>query len=437
MSEGCCDTPSCCPPPPPQAFFFQGAPSPSGSWPLSAGQLSGHVTFPTPLSALPTIVAAWVQMPGPTGAVIGASIDRSSVTLAGFDFYLSGPPPDSSHVLIYAVNPAIANFGGPPGPLGPTGPTGPTGPVGPTGVVGGTGLTGTTGPSGSVGPGYEFAGSYNPTAIYYDNAAMVSIVAYGGSFYFANNPSKNAQAIWGVPTGTDWTLLGTAFRAFATGLLLTQNAVITVSLTLGQTGTNIGFLQSANYVPGVSGFYIDATGYAEFNSVVIRGSIVAGSIGVGSSAFNPLSYPTKTFPIVASIEGTDGTHRSGLNAGGVVIPLVTFNGWGLGAAGFSSIRYGKSTMVFSCAGTGDYVVAGGNAAKTNIVYSIDGGATWSNVTSWQVISDPTIHSFALTGSVTLTGLTALGTVKFGILAQASDAVTEFQVATLTVQAYNL
>jgi hypothetical protein len=305
--------------------------------------------------------------------------------------------------------------------------------------VGISGVAGPSGPTGAIGPGYVFAGVYSPTSIYYDYNRIVSIVSYLGNFYIANNPAKSALATWGVPTGVDWTILGSQFASIATGLLLTQNAVVTVSLTLGQTGSNVGFIQSANYAKGVSGFYIDATGYAEFNNVVVRGTIAAGTIGVGSNAYNPTipAYTGNTFSIFGFGSGTDGTHRTNLNSGGVYIPLVTFKGWGVGAAGFDPTRYGKASMTFICFASGDYTVTSAQSANTNIAYSLDGGSTWTLVNPWYAISDPTAHSFSASGAVSLTGLSPTGSVIFAILARATDSATQYNVGTLQVIAENI
>lgn len=348
--------------------------------------------------------------------------------------------PPQPTLLLFQGTPGAT---GPSGPLGPTGPqgsaggaTGATGPAGATGA-GVTGAAGPTGSAGAAGPGYVYAGIYSATTIYYDYARIVSIVSYGGTFYVANNPAKSGTAIWGVPTGVDWTVLGTQFANIATGLLLTQNAVVTVSLTLGTTGSNVGFIQSANYSKGSTGFYIDATGYAEFNDMVIRGTFAAGQIGVGSVGYNPNSSPLNTFPLFGFQAGTDGTHRNNLNAGGIYIPMVTFSGWGSGAAGFNAARYGQSAMQFQCFACGSYTVAGGNTAQTNMVYSLDGGSTWHNVNSWQVQSDPTVSTFTVAGAVSLTGLSPTGTVIFGLFIQATDAVTNYNVGTVNVIAVNL
>ena len=429
MSQGCCP-PSSCPPPPPQAFFFSGSPSPTGFWPLSSGELSGHVTFSPALPQVPTVVAAWVEMPNSSGAVIFASVDRSSITAAGFDFYLSGPTPDANHVLAFIVNPSVANFGGPPGPQGPTGPAGPSGPIGPAGLIGPTGITGSTGPTGAGGPGYVFGGAYSPTGLYYDNALIKSIVSYSGNFYTTNNPAKNAQAIWGTPTGTDWTLLGSGYQFIATGLLLTQNAVITVALTLGTSGSNVGYIQSANYVPGVSGFIIKANGYAEFNSVFIR-----GTLSNVASIFNP-AVPANLMSAAEPVNNSISPSASNLTNAGTYFSVVTMYGWNNGT-GTVANRFGKAGQTFLVDVNAAIVPAAGDTIQLVLAYRINGGA-WVLITPWEVgYPNPQVGA-NLSKAVKITGLVGTEAIEFGVRAGTltSNAATAIDVIDMTVVALN-
>lgn len=244
---------------------------------------------------------------------------------------------------------------GPSGPLGPTGATGPQGdPGGPTGVTGATGatgaaglgITGATGVQGESGPLCVFRGAYTITTRYYYNASRRDVVSHAGSFWLANNPAKDAQVNWGTPgSSSDWVSFGSQFSMIATGLLLTQNAVITVSLTLGQTGSNIGFIQSANYVAGVSGFLIRADGYAEFNDVLVR-----GKISTTSEKFNPANTTNTMPPIGYAAYNIPQI----LDAAIPTNPSVThetdnsliFYGWDSGTAGFVTNRFGNSSQPF-------------------------------------------------------------------------------------------
>ena len=221
---------------------------------------------------------------------------------------------------------------GPTGSTGPQGATGPqgtpggatgaTGPTGPAGGIGATGVAGPIGLQGNAGPAVVYRGTYDGAKRYYYNSIRRDVVYYGGSYYIANNSGKDGDATWGRPSGTDWTSFGAQFESVATKLLLADNATILHALTLGG-GLTHGILQSANYVPNVSGFYQDDTGYAEFNDVLVR-----GKLAVADSFFNK-NYPNKTFSAVTygSVysESTPFTWVAGTNfSSGHIPPLVCY-----------------------------------------------------------------------------------------------------------------
>lgn len=245
---------------------------------------------------------------------------------------------------------------GPSGPLGPTGATGPQGdpggPTGSTGPVGATGATGTigaigaTGISGNPGPLCVYRGNYLLTERYYYNASRRDVVAYSGQFWLANNAAKDAQINWSAPgVGSDWISFGTTFSMIATGLLLTQNAVITTNLTLGTTGLNVGVIQSANYVAGASGFLIRADGYAEFNDVLVRGKISTTSEKFNennaTNTMPPIGYAAFNIPQVDDVnipENPTVTYETDNS--------LIFYGWDSGPAGFLTNRFGNPNQPF-------------------------------------------------------------------------------------------
>lgn len=245
---------------------------------------------------------------------------------------------------------------GPSGPLGPTGATGPQGdPGGPTGATGATGAAGIIGPSGATGvsgvqgaagPLCVFRGAYNLTDRYYFNASRRDVVLYNNNFWLTNNPAKDAQVNWGTPgSSTDWVSFGSVFSMIATGLLLTQNAIITVSLTLGQTGSSVGYIQSANYVAGSTGFLIRADGYAEFNDVLIRGKISTTSEKFNpanaTNTMPPIGYAAFNIPQILDVNiPNDPTLLYSTDNS------LIFYGWNSGAAGFLANRFGNSSQPF-------------------------------------------------------------------------------------------
>jgi len=347
------------------------------------------------------------------------------------------PPPLPQLLFFTGVSGPI----GPTGPLGPEGATGPSGgPVGATGATGpagsgSTGAIGPTGPGGSSGPSGVFRGPYNIATKYYYNAVRRDIVSYGGAFWLANNPAKDGQVGWGTPGVADWASFGATFSSVATALLLAENAVITVSLTLGTSGSNVGFIQSANYVPGVSGFLIRADGYAEFNDVLIR-----GRISNVSSVYNPAN-PANTFPTTGYQSAVYNTVTGPLDgSGGVVVggALITFKGWLTGAAAPDTF-FGLSTQRFLVTAVVDYNgIVNFDASQPGIsipAYRINGGS-WVDVPGLQAYSY-TSAAVGITLPLSLSGLLGTDVIDFGLRCSCVNAVVTFNSTRLTVLAFNL
>jgi len=328
---------------------------------------------------------------------------------------------------------------GPSGPTGPEGPTGPqgdpggptgaTGPTGPAGSAGTSGPIGPTGPGGELGPAGVYRGVYSISTRYYYNAVRRDIVTYGGSFWLANNPAKDGQVNWGTPGVADWEPFGAEFSSVATALLLAESAVITVSLTLGTSGSDVGFIQSANYVPGVSGFLIRADGYAEFNNVLIR-----GKISTVAAVFNPAA-PNNTFPTTAIQNASDMTPQSSLGVGGTIIgPLVSFYGW-LGSH-LANQYFGNATGNFFISVSGGYTVATGGYADTNIVYRKNGGA-WTNVNLVAARGLDDNGQFNIAIGLQVPFLIGTDQIDFAIRAAADNNATQFNAVQMTALSFNL
>ena len=162
--------------------------------------------------------------------------------------------------------------------------------------------------------------------------------------------------------------------------------------------------------------------------------VVQGKIAVGSLGYNPAFGPTNTFPLLGTLMGSISAPTSGLS--NTIFPLVQFNGWATGAPGEDPTRYGNANPTFICQASGDYAITAGDAYST-IVYSLDGGTTWNNVTTWQEISTSSVHSFSVGSNVSLSGLSPTGSVKFGIRCNADFASTQVLVGELTVTAVNI
>ena len=105
------------------------------------------------------------------------------------------------------------------------------------GATGTAGAAGSAGATGAPGPGVVFRGIYSPSTVYYQTAARIDIVSYGGTYYYTNNAAKSGTATWGTPGTGDWSAFGATFDSVATKLLLATDALI--------TSADIGALQVA------------------------------------------------------------------------------------------------------------------------------------------------------------------------------------------------
>jgi hypothetical protein len=341
---------------------------------------------------------------------------------------------------------------GPSGPLGPTGATGPQGPAGgPTGATGPAGVTGATGASligatgtqGQSGPLCTFRGAYNLTTRYYYNAGRRDVVSHSGAFWVANNPAKDAQVNWGTPgVSSDWVSFGSQFSMIATGLLLTENAVITTNLTLGTTGLNVGVIQSANYVAGVSGFLIRADGYAEFNDVLVR-----GKISTTSEKFNPSNTANTMPPIGFGVHVIPQIDDATIPENPTLLyetnNSLIFYGWNSGAAGFVTNRFGNSNQTFVINLQGN----ANNSSGTNQLFYIElyyrtrnNGGPWG---SWVDIGLPAYVTSAVVGqsfqktNFELLSLTGTQDVQFGAaFSKGVGGTVVMEGAQLSVQAPN-
>jgi hypothetical protein len=268
-------------------------------------------------------------------------------------------------------------------------------------------------------------------------------VLYNSTFWLANSPAKDAQIGWGTPgSSSDWVSFGSTFSMIATGLLLTENAIITVSLTLGSTGSSAGYIQSANYVPGTSGFVIRASGYAEFNDVLIRGAISTTSYKFNSAnttnTMPAIGYAQNVFTEVPDVDipenptlyyGTDNN--------------LIFFGWNrpTTTTGYVVNRFGSATQPFS-------INLQGNATNTSpsdqLLYTNLAYRVRTNGGSWGAWADTGANSYSNVGVVSFTKtdfivLTLAGNqdVQFGaVWSKGVGGIVKVDGAVLSVQAFN-
>lgn len=135
--------------------------------------------------------------------------------------------------------------------------------------------SGDKGGQGDQGPGLVYRGPYDNSKQYYFTGVRRDVVHHSGHYWISNSLDMSGFSGWGIPGVSDqWQSFGENFESVATKLLLAEDAVITKSLTIGQDGTDIGLIQSANFEPSKSGFRLNANGDAEFNAITLRRGIL-------------------------------------------------------------------------------------------------------------------------------------------------------------------
>lgn len=174
-----------------------------------------------------------------------------------------------------------------------------------------------------VGAGIVFRGTYSASETYYCTDTRKDIVKYLSVYYIANNTAKNDTSTWGIPP-IDWEPFGAQFDSVATGLLLTQDAVITQTLVIGSS-TTTGVIRSDGMTTLLAGtgFYFDG---------------LSGDFTVGEAGGNSLSWSNGTLSIVGDLGGEIGTITiAGTNP-------ITIDSLGIHAVGFEILATGSATF---------------------------------------------------------------------------------------------
>jgi len=152
-----------------------------------------------------------------------------------------------------------------------------------------------------------------------------------------------------------------------------------VPTVVGGTVLVIERIESQNYVPGASGWDIEADGSAEFNNVTVRGKLITGADGTqhieinGSDAPQGVAFFTgdaaETFPGVIQPQADSSeltvTHSSPLVTGHAGASLVLATG----KTGADPDRLDAGAQSVSISGTDDVTLSGGG---TTVVFDASG-----------------------------------------------------------------
>ena len=272
----------------------------------------------------------------------------------------------------------VAGTQGSPGLIGTSGYQGYVGPQGFTGVSGYQGFQGSMGSNtGQPGPGLVYTGAYRNTSyIYYNTLNRKDVVSYdsgsGLVYWLANSTSLTATSGasgYGIPgVDSQWANFGENFKSVATGLLLTEDASVTKTITLGEVSNlSAGIIRSANcdnFADGY-GFWLgnDAQGRVGFFVGNSAGpSYFAYDSSIGAVALSGTIYATagKIGGIgIADYTYSGGSSGTVLYSGNPLTPGT--NATPIFINGRASGSYGNGEVIF---GLGDglvyyYLSAGG------------------------------------------------------------------------------
>lgn len=149
-------------------------------------------------------------------------------------------------------------------------------------------------------------------------------------------------------------------------------------------------------------------------TIVATVSLESPKIAVAGACYNAASYSSNTFASTTLTVGDDGTTKpSGFDSSSpsyLTINDAQLYGWGHGSY---ENRYGRSDPKISVFAVGEFSgIASGEFAAYSIQYSTDGGTTWYQVTAIDASAHNPQTFVSVSGALELTGMAALGSVKF-------------------------
>lgn len=210
---------------------------------------------------------------------------------------------------------------GPTGPTGPTGDSGPTGPIGPTGAFGGP--TGPTGSMGTIGPtGPTGAGIQGPTGVPGQDGSRIlngigaptPILGLDGDYYFENNTRDVYRKSFGNWT-IQFNILGPTGPSGPVGTLPTGSIMSYAGITpppsgwLLCNGTEVSRTTYADLFSVISTTYGIGNGVSTFNLPDLRGRVIAGLDGMGTSPANRItSSGSGINGVILGATGGEETH---------------------------------------------------------------------------------------------------------------------------------
>jgi hypothetical protein len=233
--------------------------------------------------------------------------------------------------------------------------------------------------------------------------------------------------------------IGSAYINSVSAGAIQTGTLSAATITLSGTSGQLGIITSPNYVTGTSGLYIDGTGKAEFQDVLIRGTLQSGSVvSTGTGVFNP-GNPLATFPTSGYLSVIDSTGWTAASGGTYIWESATkFYGWGAASAGFSQSTFGQSNMNFIATLSGGCSPASGSYIIFRIVAQINGTGTiyQLNAFDYSVNASGSLTP-NLTATLNLPSLNSTDYVTFGVYISSPSSAGTVGTIQLSVISLNL
>ena len=165
---------------------------------------------------------------------------------------------------------------------------------------------------------------------------QIDVVAAFNSILFNEHDTANTQVVFtGLTTGPSGTTYYVRVQGVTyTGQEGTWSPTVAVTVIAAITGNELTalnlavgrFIQSTSYVPGVSGWAINADGSAEFNNVIVRGALRASQVTTveGANIVPNGEFETNVLNWTVNANGTIARDTSTFTPFGSASMKVTF-----------------------------------------------------------------------------------------------------------------
>jgi hypothetical protein len=185
------------------------------------------------------------------------------------------------------------------------------------------------GTNGLAGPGVVYRGTWAAGVQYIRNPQRADVVLFNGDYWIAKQTNTDVTPI----LGDNWDDFGATFTSVATGLLLTENAVVTKTISIGKDNT-IGLVGDTDY-PYITIGQGAQIGYDKTGIFIGQDNVATVAVPKLSlkSSTNSLLWDGTNLSVTGAVRATSGSFSGSISAS-----TATFGNLALGVGGsFNSI----------------------------------------------------------------------------------------------------